>query len=230
MTEEKICHPHSVIFIRGPFNKFPDFFCTGIYNCHRLLKIHYVIAIHLMRWLTKFYDFRFKWTPTAAIGIHPTKAWLSQCNLTWGHFRIKFCFKLGKNAATETYGMLQTAFRPSCMNRWDLPEVVGTVQQVHCSRRRLLRRGLEFHVCTINKSAHTKKYVNLFNDPRIYIYIYIYIHTFICTLTHKHYGEIVGFCGPDKMIKLSGKVNESNTYNGFSGNISFFMHKRTSSY
>ena len=29
---------------------------------------------------------------------------------------MKFCFKLGKNA-TETYGMLQTAFRPSCMNR-----------------------------------------------------------------------------------------------------------------
>ena len=32
-----------------------------------------------------------------------------------------------------------------------------TVQHVHCRRRRLLRRGLEFHVCTINKSAHTKK-------------------------------------------------------------------------
>ena len=32
-----------------------------------------------------------------------------------------------------------------------------TVQQVHCSRRRLLRRGLEFHVCTINKSTHTNK-------------------------------------------------------------------------
>ena len=30
---------------------------------------------------------------------------------------IKFCFKLGKNDATETYGMLQTAFRPSCMNQ-----------------------------------------------------------------------------------------------------------------
>ena len=29
---------------------------------------------------------------------------------------IKFCFKLGENA-TETYGMLQTAFGPSCMNR-----------------------------------------------------------------------------------------------------------------
>ena len=31
-----------------------------------------------MRWLTNFYDFRFKWTTTVAIGIHPTKAWLSQ--------------------------------------------------------------------------------------------------------------------------------------------------------
>ena len=30
---------------------------------------------------------------------------------------------------------------------WGLPEVVGTVQQVHCSRRRWLWRGLEFHVC-----------------------------------------------------------------------------------
>ena len=32
-------------------------------------------------------------------------------------YAIKFCFKMRKNAATETYGMLQTAFRPSCMNR-----------------------------------------------------------------------------------------------------------------
>ena len=46
-----------------------------------------------------------------------------------------------------------------------------TVQQVHCSRRRLLRRGLEFHVCTINKSAHTKK---VWKPILVYIYIYIY--------------------------------------------------------
>ena len=31
-------------------------------------------------------------------------------------YAIKFCFKLGKNA-TETYGILQTAFVASCMNR-----------------------------------------------------------------------------------------------------------------
>ena len=30
-------------------------------------------------------------------------------------YAIKFCFIFGKNA-TETYGILQTAFRPSCMN------------------------------------------------------------------------------------------------------------------
>ena len=46
----------------------------------------------------------------------------------------------------------------------DFHEVVGMVQQVHCSRRRLLQRGLEFHVCTINKSAHKKKSGNLLND------------------------------------------------------------------
>ena len=31
-------------------------------------------------------------------------------------YAIEFCFKLGKNA-TETYGMLQTTFRASCINR-----------------------------------------------------------------------------------------------------------------
>ena len=29
--------------------------------------------------------------------------------------------------------------------------------QVHCSQRKLLRGGLEFHMCTVNKSSHTKK-------------------------------------------------------------------------
>ena len=31
-------------------------------------------------------------------------------------YAIKFCFKLAKNAARETYGMLPTAFGASCMN------------------------------------------------------------------------------------------------------------------
>ena len=83
--------------VRGAYDKFPDFFRMGIYICRRLLKIPYVIAIHLKRWLTNFYDFRFKSTATAAIGIHPTKSWLSQLvnfkNAIW-HFRRRICNKI----------------------------------------------------------------------------------------------------------------------------------------
>ena len=45
--------------------------------------------------------------------------WISQMqsDTLEERYTIKFCFKLGKNDATETYGILQTAFRPSCMNR-----------------------------------------------------------------------------------------------------------------
>ena len=39
-------------------------------------------------------------------------------------YAIKFCFKLGKNATTETYGMPQTAFGASCMNRASVFELV----------------------------------------------------------------------------------------------------------
>ena len=56
-----------------------------------------------MRWLTEFYDFRFKWTATAVIGIHPTKVWLSQLvNFKYAIWKfeeryvIKLCFELGK--------------------------------------------------------------------------------------------------------------------------------------
>ena len=56
-----------------------------------------------MRWLTNFYDFRFKRTVTAAVGIHPTKAWLSQlvnfknAIWTWGNFRRTICNKIVLN-------------------------------------------------------------------------------------------------------------------------------------
>ena len=54
-------------------------------------------AIYLMRWLTNFYDFRLKSTATAGIGIHPTKAWLSQLvnfmNAIWD-LRRTICNKI----------------------------------------------------------------------------------------------------------------------------------------
>ena len=44
--------------------------------------------------------------------------WISktQSDTLEERYAIEFCFKLGKKA-TEIYGLLQTAFRPSCMNR-----------------------------------------------------------------------------------------------------------------
>ena len=71
------------------------------------MKIQYVITIHLMRWLTNFHRFSFKWTATSAIGIHPTKSWLSQlvnfknAIWTWGKTicnkipqKLMECFRL----------------------------------------------------------------------------------------------------------------------------------------
>ena len=64
------------------------------------MKIQYVIAIHLIRWLTNFYDLSFKSTATAWIGVHPTKAWLSQLvnfkNAIW-YFRRTICNKIVLN-------------------------------------------------------------------------------------------------------------------------------------
>ena len=39
---------------------------------------------------------------------------------------------------------------------------------------------------------------------------------------------MVDFGESDKVIKVSGKVDKSKTSNGFSGNISFFIHRTSS--
>ena len=61
-----------------------------------------------------------------SIGVHHYELVPENCHSWWvskmqsvtleERYAIKFCFKLGKNT-TETYGMLLTAFRPSCMIR-----------------------------------------------------------------------------------------------------------------
>ena len=62
----------------------------------------------------------------------------------------KFCFKLGKNAATETYGMLQTAFRPSCMNRASVFFFSG----IRDSRKARSLWGMMRGVGGVRKSIH----------------------------------------------------------------------------
>ena len=54
--------------------------------------------------------------------------------------------------------------------------------------------------------------------------IYIYIHICVCVCVYI-YGEMVDFGKSDKMIKISGKVDKPNTYNGFRSNISFFIQE-----
>ena len=63
-----------------------------------------------------------------------------------------FVMRQDERGCNESHWLADTRGLP-----WGLAGVVGSVQQRHCSRRRLLRRGLEFHVCSINKSGHTKK-------------------------------------------------------------------------
>ena len=52
---------------------------------------------------------------------HIVTAGKLQSETLWEQYAIKLSFELGKNA-TETYGMLQTAFGTSCMNRASVSE------------------------------------------------------------------------------------------------------------
>ena len=101
-------------------------------------------------------------TPSLSQTIWPR--WASRQFLTVPIVQTLFPVTFGYSLSSQAVVMRQLRrccdeghwYAHTCGLPWGLPEVVGTVQ-VHCSWRRLLRRGLEFHVCTINKSAHTKK-------------------------------------------------------------------------
>ena len=91
-----------------------------------------------------------------------------------------------KEAVTKVIGHAHTRGL-----RWGFPEVVGTVQQVDCNRKRLLRRGQEFHVCTINKSAPYEK--NLETYLRLLVWVIelqfttFYVHTVsVCFVNNAH--------------------------------------------
>ena len=62
-------------------------------------------------------------------------------------YAIKFCFKLGKKA-TKTYGMLQTAFQPSCMN-W-----ASVLSGIRDSRKPGSLWGMMRGVGGVRKSIH----------------------------------------------------------------------------
>ena len=112
------------IYIRGAFNKFPDFFI-------QVLKIvvdswEFSMSLLYILWLINLMISRSNEQLRQQLEYTALK---TDCHSWWiskiqsrhedtleERYTIKFCFKLGKNA-TETYGMVQTAFQTWCMNR-----------------------------------------------------------------------------------------------------------------
>ena len=111
---------------RGAFNRFPDFFVQAFKNVVDSWKFTMLLLYIL-------------WDDWPICMISRSNEQLQQqleytllkpdCHSWWfskmqsrredtleERYAIKLCFKLGKNA-TKTNGMLQTAFRPSCINR-----------------------------------------------------------------------------------------------------------------
>ena len=110
--------------IHGAFNKFPDFFVQAFkivvdsWKSSMLYILWDDWPIFMISASNEHLQQEFEYTQLKpdchSGGISKLQ---SGCEDTLEErYAIKFCFKLGKNAI-ETYGRLQTAFRPSCMNR-----------------------------------------------------------------------------------------------------------------
>ena len=121
------CIKTEFLNLRGEFNRFPDFFVQAF-------------QIVVDSWKFTMLLLYILWDDWPIFMISGSNEQLQQqleytllnpdCHSWWiskmqygrkdtleERYAIKICFKLGKKNATETYGMLQTAFRPSCMNR-----------------------------------------------------------------------------------------------------------------
>ena len=113
------------VYVRGVFNKFPDFFVQAFKIVVDTWKFTMLLLnilwddwpIFMISGLNEQLQQELEYT---LINPDCHSWWISKMqsgreDTLEEQYAIKFCFKLGKNA-TETYGMLQTAFRPSCMN------------------------------------------------------------------------------------------------------------------
>ena len=75
-------------------------------------------------------------------------------------YAIKFCFKLGKTA-TETYGMLQTAYGPFCMNR---SSVFQWHKRFKVSRKRFRESMRDDERCGRSRKVRTSEMIGQIND------------------------------------------------------------------
>ena len=75
-------------------------------------------------------------------------------------YAIKFSFKLGKNDARETYGMLQTAFQTTCMNR-------ASVFEWHKRFREGKESVMEDERCGRSKEVNTPELIGQKDSVRV---------------------------------------------------------------
>ena len=124
---DRYFHKQGLSDLHGAFNKFPDFFVQAS-------------KIVVDSWKFSMLLLYILWDDSPIFMISGSNEQLEQqleynllkldCHSWWiskmqsgredtleERYAIKVCFKLGKNDATETYGMFQTAFGASCMNR-----------------------------------------------------------------------------------------------------------------
>ena len=129
----KMCSISLIEHIRSAFNRFPDFFALAskivVDSWKFSILLLYILwddwpifrisasneqLLQQLEYTQLKPDYHSWWISKIQSGRDDT---LEE------RYAIKFCFKLGKNA-TETYGIIQTAFRASCMNwasvfEWD---------------------------------------------------------------------------------------------------------------
>ena len=116
----------STIYIRSAFNRFPDFFVPAF----KIVVDTWKFSMLLLYILWDDWPYFMISGSNEQLQLELEYTLLKLDSHSWSiskmqsgredtleeRYAINFCFKLAKNT-TETYGMLQTAFRPSCMNR-----------------------------------------------------------------------------------------------------------------
>ena len=121
-----VCSIYIYIYIRGEFNKFPDFFVQAF----KIVVNSWKFTVLLLYILWDDWPIFMISALNKQLQQHLENTLLKpDCHSWWiseiqsgregtleERYARKLCFKLGKNP-TETYGMLQTTFGPSCMSR-----------------------------------------------------------------------------------------------------------------
>ena len=117
----------SYFYIRGAFNKLPDFFVQAFkigvdswtFTMLLLRSLRHNWPIFMISDSNQQLQRQLEYTLLKP-DCHSyciSKMQSGREDTLEERYAIKFCFKLGKNDARKTYGMLQTAFWVSCLNR-----------------------------------------------------------------------------------------------------------------